>query len=483
MPRSKGMGCRHTCIRNAAVLSRANGIWEGNFFPYRAPLQNAPAYNNNEREMDINIAFSSLGLSAVNRLLFDGALTIVPNGVLAYICRLEEDTPVPTEQFVRLLIANGKGRTLHKAFYSQEGYSGIRGPPNTTKPSFPATDERDAAEQDVCAALASFSSSTRCILARSGTNTLVPYSRAPRAADLEQNTGPTLCQCNFSQYNGQNRTIITKEETNNCASRAQPWQTQHIPISISAVQEYPFNSCSNGKNCTEHTLLMTPTDKSLFAIPEERATDCPCQGTDKGPNSGGWWQLVNSRGWKGNEPDPQASELNRCQTDMDGAVAAAACDRSTQRRKKAFPTQEHPKVSAGECGSSLQMRRGLDLAVPQSNLKGFARGDLFKYFVQCRIIFTGSSEMSPVIQYQSELQHSPKNKADQRSYVHTGGSSAIRPSSGSCRAVPACSMEYWKVIKRDESQCCQQQRRLSCSFHPLPRHLLLHSFGCLSGLC
>lgn len=27
--------------------------------------------------MDINIAFSSLGLSAVNRLLFDGALTIV----------------------------------------------------------------------------------------------------------------------------------------------------------------------------------------------------------------------------------------------------------------------------------------------------------------------------------------------------------------------------------------------------------------------
>lgn len=84
-----------------------------------------------------------------------------PNGVLAYICRLEEDTPVPgkrsslpcpqTEQFVRLLIANGKGRTLHKAFYSQEGYSGIRGPPNTTKPSFPATDERDAAEQDVCA--------------------------------------------------------------------------------------------------------------------------------------------------------------------------------------------------------------------------------------------------------------------------------------------------------------------------------------------
>lgn len=77
MPRSKGMGCRHTCIRNAAVLSRANGIWEGNFFPYRAPLQNAPAYNNNEREMDINIAFSSLGLSAVNRLLFDGALTIV----------------------------------------------------------------------------------------------------------------------------------------------------------------------------------------------------------------------------------------------------------------------------------------------------------------------------------------------------------------------------------------------------------------------
>lgn len=72
----------------------------------------------------------------------------------------------------------------------------------------------------------------------------------------------------------------------------------------------------------------------------------------------------------------QASELNRCQTDVDGAVAAAACDRSTQRRKKAFPTQEHPKVSAGECGSSLQMRRGLDLAVPQSNLKGFARGDV-----------------------------------------------------------------------------------------------------------
>lgn len=76
MARSKGVGCGHTCIRNAAALSRANGIWESKFFPYRAPLQNVLAYNNNEREMDINIAFSRLGFSAVNRLLFDRALTV-----------------------------------------------------------------------------------------------------------------------------------------------------------------------------------------------------------------------------------------------------------------------------------------------------------------------------------------------------------------------------------------------------------------------
>lgn len=80
---------------------------------------------------------------------------------MAYLCRLGADTPVPgkrssllcpqTEQFVRLLIANGKGRTLHKAFCSQKDYSSIRGPPNTTKPSFAAIDERDAAEHDVWA--------------------------------------------------------------------------------------------------------------------------------------------------------------------------------------------------------------------------------------------------------------------------------------------------------------------------------------------
>lgn len=62
------------CISNPGALRRANGIWEGIFIPYRGSLQNVPAQNNSEREMDVKTALSRLGLSAVNHLLSDRVL-------------------------------------------------------------------------------------------------------------------------------------------------------------------------------------------------------------------------------------------------------------------------------------------------------------------------------------------------------------------------------------------------------------------------
>lgn len=56
-------------------------------------------------------------------------------------------------------------------------------------------------------------------------------------------------------------------ETNNCVPRAQQQQTKHTAISISAVQKWPFNNHSNGKNRTECLLLMSPIDISHFTAP------------------------------------------------------------------------------------------------------------------------------------------------------------------------------------------------------------------------
>lgn len=103
------------------------------------------------------------------------------------------------------------------------------------------------------------------------------------------------------------------------------------PFSREALATSPRSSCTEG---------------GRRAVSTHVGMHTRCRDRCRSPRDGDFWSpqsFLRSRSHSPHHESPwilngnlfcsQASELHRCQTDMDAAVAAAACDRSTQREK------------------------------------------------------------------------------------------------------------------------------------------------------